>query len=68
MGDLLTGGNDSALDLSGGLNSEMGLSLVFNLIWKLMFAIMQKVGLYEELAGYGIDLTKYINTDVNLLG
>lgn len=68
MGDLLTGGNDSTLDLSGGLNSEMGLSLVFNLIWKLMFAIMQKVGLYEELAGYGIDLTKYINTDVNLLG
>ncbi len=68
MGDLLSGGNGGALDLSGGLNSEMGLSLVFNLIWKLMFAIMQKVGLYEELAGYGIDLTKYINTDVNLLG
>ncbi len=68
MGDLLSGGNGGALDLSGGLNTEMGFSLVFNLIWKLMFAIMQKVGLYEELAGYGIDLTKYINTDVNLLG
>ena len=68
MGDLLSGGNDSTLDLSGGLNTEMGFSLVFNLIWKLMFAIMQKVGLYEELAGFGIDLTKYINTDVNPFG
>ena len=43
MGDLLSGGNGGALDLSGGLNTEMGFSLVFNLIWKLMFAIMQKV-------------------------
>ena len=32
-----------------------------------MFAIMQKAGLYDQLAEYGVDLTKYINTDVNLL-
>ena len=68
MGDLLSGGNGGALDLTGGLNTELGFALIFNLIWQLMFAIMQKAALYEELAGYGVDLTKYINTDVNLLG
>lgn len=68
MGDLLSGGNGGALDLSGGLNTEIGFSLVFNLIWKLLFAILQKAGLYEELGSLGVDLTKYINTDVNLLG
>ena len=68
MGDLLSGGNGGALDLSGGLNTEIGFSLVFNLIWKLLFAILQKAGLYEELGSLGVDLTKYINTDVNFLG
>ena len=67
MGELLSGGTGSSLDLSGGLTTQMGFSLIFNLIWKLMFAIMQKAGLYDQLAEYGVDLTKYIKTDVNLL-
>ena len=62
MGDLIGGGTD----LSGGLTSQFSFELIFNLIWKLLFAIVQKAGLYDELAQYGVDLTKYINTDVSI--
>ena len=66
MGDLI-GGIASGSDVSTGLSSTMDFSIVFNLIWKIIFAIMQKAGLYTELLEYNIDLTKYINTDVNVL-
>ncbi len=66
MGDLI-GGIVSGGDASATLSPQMDFSIVFNLIWKIIFAIMQKAGLYTELAEYGIDLTKYINTDVNVL-
>ena len=66
MGDLI-GGLASGSDVSTGLSSQMDFSIVFNLIWKIIFAIMQKAGLYTELLEYNIDLTKYINTDVNVL-
>lgn len=66
MGDLI-GGIVSGSDASTGLTSTMDFSIVFNLIWKIIFAIMQKAGLYTELLEYNIDLTKYINTDVNVL-
>ena len=68
MGDIIGGlSSGTGTEASGGLTSQMDFSIVFNLIWKIIFAIMQKAGLYTELAEYGIDLTKYINTDVNLL-
>ena len=67
MEDMI-GGIISGSDASTSLTSQISFSLVFNLIWKLIFATMQKAGLYGELMDYGIDLTKYINTDVNVLG
>ncbi len=70
MGDLIGGTGTGTGTAAGGLTDlspQMDFSMVFNLIWKIIFAIMQKAGLYTELAEYGIDLTKYINTDVNLL-
>lgn len=66
MGDII-GGIVSGSDASTSLTSQFSFSLIFNLIWKLIFATMQKAGLYGELLDYGIDLTKYINTDVNVL-
>ena len=69
MGDIIGGiVSGGGTDASAGLTSQMDFSIVFNLIWKIIFAIMEKAGLYSELAEYGIDLTKYINTDVNVLG
>ena len=68
MGDIIGGlASGTGTETSGGLTSQMDFSIVFNLIWKIIFAIMQKAGLYTELSEYGIDLTKYINTDVNLV-
>lgn len=68
MGDIIGGlVSGTGTEASTGVSSQMDFSIVFNLIWKIIFAIMQKAGLYTELAEYGIDLTKYINTDVNIL-
>ena len=67
MEDMI-GGLISGSDASTNLTSQISFSLIFNLIWKLIFATMQKAGLYGDLLEYGIDLSKYINTDVNVLG
>jgi hypothetical protein len=63
IGGLVSGGGESA-----DLTTQIGFSVIFNLIWKIIFAIMQKAGLYTELSQYGVDLTKYINTDVSPFG
>ena len=65
--DDLVGGLVSGSGTSTSLTSQLSFSLIFNLLWKIIFATFQKAGLYGELLEYGIDLTKYINTDVNVL-
>ena len=50
MGDIIGGlASGTGTETSGGLTSQMDFSIVFNLIWKIIFAIMQKKNVFYGL-------------------